>query len=148
MTLKRKEQFKGPRVIACVLIEKKGKYLFTRQAPDSPRGAGRWFFPGGHIKPGEALEKAVKREASEEIGVEVEFEKLVGYLEYVKAPYHYIGLLCRCKIVKGEITPGGDVDKAKWVSREDFRKLSTRYVTRVVIDGEEIEELVSVLNSK
>jgi len=148
MALKREEQFEKIRVIAAALIEENGKYLFTRQAHHAPRGAGRWFFPSGHIKQGETLEEAVKREATEEIGVEVEIEELAGYFEYVRAPYHYIGLLCRCKIVKGEITPGGDVDKAKWVSRKDFQKLPTRYGTRVVIDGKEIEELVSVLNSK
>ncbi len=147
MTKERKEKFEKPRIVACLLIEKDGKYLFTRQAPDSPRGSGRWFFPGGHIKPGETLEETVKREASEEIGAEVELERLAGYFEYVKAPYHYIGLLCRCKITKGEIAPGGDIDKAEWVARKDFQKYPLRYVTKVVIDGEEIEELVSVLNS-
>jgi len=143
VTSKKKLQFEKPRIVVSLLIEKNGKYLFARQAQDAPRGAGKWFFPGGNIEPGETIEEAVKRESLEEIGVEVELEKLAGYAEYVKDPYHFIALICRCRIVGGEITPGGDVDKAEFVARKDFHKYALRMFQTVVIDGGEIKELIS-----
>lgn len=141
--IERTVEFEKPRIVVCLLIEQDGKYLFTCQSPDAPRGAGRWFFPGGNVKPGETIKEAVKREGLEEIGIEVEFEQLAGYAEHVKAPYHFVALICRCKIVEGEITPGGDVDKAEFVARKDFHKYPLRMLQRVVIDGEEIKELTS-----
>lgn len=135
MAAERKEQFEGLWVIACLLIEKDGKFLFARQAPDAPRSPGKWFFPAGHVELGESLEEALKREGKEEVGVDIEFEKLVGYAEYIKAPHHALVLLCRCKIIGGKITPGGDVDKAEWVAKEDFRKYPLRPVMKAVVEG-------------
>ena len=136
-------EFEKPRLVVCLLIEKDGKYLFTRQAPDAPRGAGKWFFPGGHIEPGETVIEALKREALEEIGVEVELEGLAGYAEYVKSPHNFVALICRCRIIKGEITLGKEVDKAEFVAREDFHKYPLRLLQTVIIDGKKIEELSS-----
>ncbi len=143
MSSKNKNQFEKPRIVVNLLIEKDGKYLFTRQSPDAPRGGGKWFFPGGNVRPGETIVEAVEREGREEIKVKVKFKELAGYVEYVKAPYHFIGLVCRCRIIKGKITPGGDVDKAEFVAKKDFHKYPLRLLQRVVVDGKEIKGLKS-----
>ena len=141
--IERKEQFEKIRVIACLLIERNGKFLFTRQAPDAPRGAGQWFFPSGHVELGESLEETLKREAKEEVGLDVKFEKLVGYAEYIKAPHHVLILFGRCEIARGKITPGGDVDKTEWVAKEDFHKYPLRPLMKFVIEDNLIEGLLS-----
>jgi 8-oxo-dGTP diphosphatase len=141
MPANKKGQFKKIRVIVNLLIEKNGKFLFTRQAPHAPRGAGKWFFPGGHIELGESLEEAVKREAKEEIEVEVEFEKVVGYAEYIEAPYHVISFLCRCKIVKGEPRTTDEIDKVEWVAKEDIRKYPIRPLMKAAIESGLIEKI-------
>lgn len=142
MAQKRKEKFEKIRVIACLLIEKENKFLLVRQAPNA-LNACEWFFPAGHIELGESLEEALKREAKEEIGVDIKFEKLAGYAEYIKAPHHFLVLLCRCKIVRGEPTPGGDVDKLEWVPEEDFRKYPLRPVMKAAIEGGLMEDFIS-----
>ena len=142
MAANRKRQFDKIRVIVNLLIEKDGKFLFTRQAPHAPRGAGKWFFPGGHIELGESLEEAVKREAKEEIGVEVEFVKLAGYAEYIEAPYHVLLLLCRCKIIKGEPTLSDEIDKVEWVTKEDFHKYQIRPIMKAAVDGGLIDKML------
>ena len=43
---------------------------------------GQWHIPGGTVYFGETLEAAVRRIALRELGVEVEIEKLLGYIEY------------------------------------------------------------------
>ena len=45
---------------------------------------GQWHLPGGTVRFGESLPDAVRRVAAYEIGVDVEVERLVGYIEYPK----------------------------------------------------------------
>jgi len=106
------------------------------------KGTVTWVHSrAGHIELGESLEEALKREGKEEVGVDIEFEKLVGYAEYIKAPHHVLVLLCRCRVVGGEITPGGDVDKLEWVAKKDFHKYPLRPVMKVVLEEDLLEEL-------
>lgn len=43
---------------------------------------GRWFVPGGRVRKGERLREAVHRVAREELGVDVEIERLLGVYEH------------------------------------------------------------------
>jgi len=44
--------------------------------------AGLWHLPGGTVRYGEPLLDAVHRVAADELGVEVEVDGLLGYIEY------------------------------------------------------------------
>lgn len=54
-----------------LLLRADGRLLFVRRAAGTPR-AGFWSPPSGRIEPGETPEQAVRREAREELGIEVE----------------------------------------------------------------------------
>ena len=43
---------------------------------------GKWHFPGGTVLYGEKVTDTIRRIAKEEIGVSVNVEKLLGYIEY------------------------------------------------------------------
>ena len=63
------------RSIACIDI-RDGKVFLAKRQNTGDMG-GKWEFPGGKIDAGEDFVTAIKREMSEEFGVEVEvFEKL------------------------------------------------------------------------
>ncbi|MGW8184695.1 MAG: NUDIX domain-containing protein [Candidatus Moraniibacteriota bacterium] len=70
-----KEKFQL-RTSAYGIIRHEGKILLV-----NTRSSGKWFFPGGEVEPGENLEDAIKREVSEETGIEIKVEKFLTFKE-------------------------------------------------------------------
>jgi ADP-ribose pyrophosphatase YjhB (NUDIX family) len=69
--------FSNPSPVAgAVPIEPDGRIWLLKRgfAP----GQGLWTFPGGFVDLGESVEQAARREAREEIGVDVELTGLIG----------------------------------------------------------------------
>jgi len=58
-------------VVAGALFDGEGRVLLA-QRPVGKHMAGRWEFPGGKLGPGESPESGLRRELSEELGVELE----------------------------------------------------------------------------
>ncbi len=59
-----------PEVAVGVLFEKAGTFLLTTRPPGKVY-AGYWEFPGGKLEPGETVADALRRELSEELGLEI-----------------------------------------------------------------------------
>jgi 8-oxo-dGTP diphosphatase len=78
---------KGPRVVVSAIIRNEGKLLLTKEILED--GKEYWIFPGGGVKFGESLEEAVKREINEELGIEIEIEKLLGFKESIHTNHNY-----------------------------------------------------------
>ena len=71
-------------VAACISLSD-GKILLVK----SSRWGNYYLFPGGHIEYGETMVEAVKREAKEEIGLDVEVKEFLNYGELINSPaYH------------------------------------------------------------
>jgi 8-oxo-dGTP diphosphatase len=86
-----------------------------------PPGEGRWSLPGGHVEEDESLEDAVRREVSEETGLDVEPTGLVGTAERIGPDWHYVICDFRAVIVPNgkPLTAGDDAAAARWVSLDD-----------------------------
>jgi mutator protein MutT len=76
--------FLDPKVAAGTIFRVDGKIVLARRAIDP--GYGKWVFPGGFVDRGETVEDAARREAHEEVGVEVELRELVGIYSYPGKP--------------------------------------------------------------
>ena len=60
----------GHRVVAAIL-HSGDRVLLCHRAPDRRWYPDGWDFPGGHVEDGERPEQALRRELTEEIGVDV-----------------------------------------------------------------------------
>ena len=76
--------FLDPKVAAGTIFKVDGKIVLARRAIDP--GYGKWVFPGGFVDRGETVEEAARREAHEEVGVEVELREIVGIYSYPGKP--------------------------------------------------------------
>ena len=72
---------KVPRLCVEVVIRNANGVVLVKR--DIPPRKGWWHFPGGTVLLGERLTDAVERVARDELGVEVEIKKQIGYLEYL-----------------------------------------------------------------
>jgi 8-oxo-dGTP diphosphatase len=70
-----------------IIIEIREQGIILIKRKNSPRG---WALPGGFVDYGEALEAAVRREAKEETGLEVELvRQLHTYSDPARDPRHH-----------------------------------------------------------
>ena len=70
-----------PRFCVDLLVQTKDGILLTKR--DIPPCKGYWHFPGGTVYLKETLNKAVQRVAKEELNLDVEVIKDIGWMEFV-----------------------------------------------------------------
>lgn len=103
-----------------MLKEEIGKVLFAQRATTKKFLPDAWSFPSGTMETGESVEETVKREAMEELGVEVMVESKMGEVELSEfgARLHFM----ICKIVKGEpsIKEPTEIQKLEWYTFPEF----------------------------
>jgi 8-oxo-dGTP diphosphatase len=64
-------------IIARAVIRRDGQLLLARQLAEP----SWWFLPGGHVEPGESVERALVREIAEELGTDARIHGLLGVVE-------------------------------------------------------------------
>ena len=86
-------KYKQIEIVGSAVIENNQKEILLVR---SPRWGKKWVMPGGHIEPGETIEKAVQREAEEETGLKnlkssgiISFGELIGSKDFHR-PAHFI----------------------------------------------------------
>ena len=88
--------------VACAIIEKEGKVLSTQRSASMSLPL-KWEFPGGKINVGESPVECLRRELSEELGIEVAvgqplFPTTHHYPAFTVTLYPFI-----CTIAKGAL---------------------------------------------
>ncbi len=75
----------------------------------------------GFIKPGESAEETARREVLEEVGLELDNNRLVGTYWFAAKDIMMIGFIAHAK--KAELRLSGEVDEARWVPVEEAIEL-------------------------
>jgi NAD+ diphosphatase len=115
-----------------VLIERDERILLARGRAFAPR---RFGIIAGFVEPGESLEDAVRREVSEEVGIEL------GAIDYFGSqpwPFpHGIMIGFRASHLNGEITLGdGELVEAGWYGCDDLPEIPAKLsIARRLIDA-------------
>src|SRR5690242_3867512 len=69
------------RQVVVGLILRGEEVLICQRRPDQPL-ASKWEFPGGKIEPGETAEQALRRELTEELGIEAIIGTRVAHVRH------------------------------------------------------------------
>lgn len=117
------EFFQNSKPTSSAIIEnEKDEILFVKRAVEPNRG--KWDIPGGFLENGEDPVDGVKREAMEELSVEIEPIKIssvhVDKYAYRDGDFYTLNLYYKCKIIKGEIRLDRENLDYKWFSREQI----------------------------
>ena len=111
--------------VVIVLTDDDGRVLMIRRGPAAPR-AGWWMPPGGRVETGESHADAVRREAREELGLEVEPTAAIGECESDDGAW--LLRFWRARIVGGVLTPNPrEVAEARWVDAEAYAALAPKF---------------------
>ncbi len=116
-------------VAVFAFIEKDGKILLAKRSKDEPQTPGIWFIPGGKVDMGDEkdiIEKTLKREVMEEVGLEIEDEIMfVGDEGFFRVSgHHVIGMTFLCKWKKGIAKPLEGQEEVKWFTKEELKRFS------------------------
>jgi 8-oxo-dGTP pyrophosphatase MutT (NUDIX family) len=124
-------------VAITAIIVKDGKYLITRRSPNKKRFPGKWTVPGGKLETDDyinlpkdttdywynVLEKVLRREVSEEVGLAITNITYVTSLATIHTDGNpSLVISCLADYDSGEVTL--DVDEAddyRWVTLEEAK---------------------------
>jgi len=125
-------------VVITAIVIKNDKYLIIRRSSNKKRFPGKWTVPGGKLEisdyvnlPKETefywynvLEKVLKREVREEVGIEIKNIEYVISLATIHADGNpSLVISCLADYVSGEIELQEDeTDKHAWVSLKEAEK--------------------------
>ena len=143
-------------VAITAIVVKEGKYLITRRSPNKKRFPGMWTVPGGKMETNDylqlpkdtehywynVLERTLRREVKEEVGIDIDHIEYVTSLATVHADGSpSLVISCMADYTGGAITLKPDEsDQYMWVSLEEAKNYQ-------LIDGI-YDELVMVENKR
>lgn len=124
-------------VAITAIIVKDGKYLIARRAPGKKRFPNMWTVPGGKLETKDyldlpkdtehywynVLERTLKREVMEEVGIEIKNIEYVTSLAMVHADQNpSLVISCLADYAAGEVTlQKEELSEYAWVSLEEAK---------------------------
>lgn len=97
----------------CTLLNKHKK---TDKKPDP-----KWQFCGGEMEDfSQSLEQTAKREVKEEMGIDIEIEKLIDVILHKRDDGSIVVLVHYLAKRIGEVTPGDDIDDWRWFPLDEL----------------------------
>lgn len=128
---------KKPLVGVGATVFRNDQVLLIRRG--NPPLYGDWSLPGGRVKEGEDLKKALRREIREECSIDIEVGDLITEFEYIerdrrdRVKYHYVVFDFKAQYVRGKLVRASDALEVRWVPLEQLKEFEVTDKVREVI---------------
>jgi len=103
-----------------LIVNDKNETLLIKRTSKSQNEAGFWSKPGGTVEFNEKVEDAIIREIKEELGIDIELTKLLGFTNHIlnSENQHWVAINYLAKIISGEprIMEPDKMEEIKWFS--------------------------------
>lgn len=109
------------KLVVAALVREGGRILMSRRRPDQAM-PNLWEFPGGKVEPGEHPEAALRREVREELGCDVEIDRIHEVVFHAYAEFDLYMLVYAARIAAGEPRPI-EVAEVAWVDARALAEL-------------------------
>ncbi|MCX5697235.1 MAG: NUDIX domain-containing protein [Candidatus Omnitrophica bacterium] len=103
-----------------VINDKLGRCLLLKRSAISKSNAGKWEFPGGKVDEGESFDAAMRREVTEETGLEVSFRRVVGAIEIEMPNFKVAQIILEADAESGAVILSSEHDEYVWVKPQDL----------------------------
>lgn len=119
-----------------LIVNDKNETLLLKRGEKSRNQAGYWSKPGGTVEFGEKIEDAVRREIKEELGVDIELIRFLGFTNHIikEERQHWLSISYLAKIIKGEpknIEPDKH-DEISWFSFDNLPEKMTETTSELL----------------
>lgn len=122
--------FGSPSFAAAVVTDAEGRVLLVR----TTYGENKWDLPGGVLEPGEAPWEAARREAREELGIDLGGLSLCGV--YFLAHRDAFGFIFRASDFSGDIRPDGkEIDEADYFNPAALPSPMSSFARERILDA-------------
>ena len=115
-------------------IEKDGKFLIMKRAPDNPVYPNCWDLPGGRLEQGEDPTEGLKREVREETNLEIEVFK-PEFIFAEKLDHYNLFIIYKCNMLSKDLKLSKEHTEFKWATKEEILKLETENFLRAYLEG-------------
>ena len=105
---------------AVIVIDRDGTLLFVQRAATKKTLPNIWAFPSGTVEPGESPEATVRREAKEELGVDVAVGRTFAVTEIAAFDVRLHFVLCRISSGEPAIRQPEEIQTLKWATFPEF----------------------------
>jgi 8-oxo-dGTP diphosphatase len=111
------------------------RILFLRRSPECTYWPGEWEIPGGKPDPGEDVFECVKRETSEEAGLQIDLIRLIGASETDLPSVRVVYLIFEARIIGGEVRLSEEHVDGRWVAPAEIGTLPIMQPIAQVLRG-------------
>jgi ADP-ribose pyrophosphatase YjhB (NUDIX family) len=115
--------FRDPKVAVICFVTGKNRVLLIRRGVDPAKG--KWALPGGYMDAGEMPEDALRRELMEEVGLQVQVQRLLDIFPLTGPGMINNGIVLayHALLMVGDLPPlicSDDVSDAGWFTAENL----------------------------
>lgn len=123
--------YQNPKVAVVIVATKDGKILLDKR--DIPPQRGEWSFPSGYVDIGETVEEAAIRETSEETGLEVRLDRLVGIYSSTERPILLV--VFAATVTSGTLETGDESQDVRFFDLDELPALAFPHDLQILKDS-------------